>query len=444
MGSAVAGMSVEQPDVRYCMTEDGVRLAYYAIGEGPALVRASGFPSHLAGMWAMPGAEDGSRLTAQEHHVVSYDARGMGLSQRVLDFSLDTRVADLRAIVRHLGLERFALLGWGHSTPLAMAYAARYPAEVSHLVLSAPYADGPQLYETSTAFSAYAALESVTVAQWDFVVNTIAHGITGFSDAAAAKEMAALIQASISAEGYVAYRRDNRLTSVTGELSAITCPTLVVAARTMKSFRPNCRRRWRRALRTRGSSWMSPVDVGSISIHSRRMWCWTFCGRRGRYGRRGPRPHRRCHRAEERARGCSETAVILFTDIVDSTALTERLGDARFREVSRALDAGLRAAIREAGGVAVEGKLLGDGVLATFASAAQAIDGARRCLALSAASELGLHIGLHAGDVIREGGQCVRRGGEHRVADLRAVGAGGDPGVGRGAGDGAVVGGGGV
>ena len=98
----------------------------------------------------------------------------------------------------------------------------------------------------------------------------------------------------------------------------------------------------------------------------------------------------------------SGTAVILFTDIVSSTELTERMGDARFRDASRALDAGLRAAIRDAGGAAVDGKLLGDGVLATFGSAAQAIDGARRCLALSAASELGLHIGLHAGDVIRE------------------------------------------
>jgi len=78
------------------------------------------------------------------------------------------------------------------------------------------------------------------------------------------------------------------------------------------------------------------------------------------------------------------------------------MGDAAFRAASRALDAGLRAAIRDAGGAAVEGKLLGDGVLATFPSAAQAIDGARRCLALSAALELGLHIGLHAGDVIRE------------------------------------------
>jgi class 3 adenylate cyclase len=40
------------------------------------------------------------------------------------------------------------------------------------------------------------------------------------------------------------------------------------------------------------------------------------------------------------------TATILFTDIVDSTALTERLGDAAFREKARALDEGVRSAIR--------------------------------------------------------------------------------------------------
>jgi class 3 adenylate cyclase len=108
------------------------------------------------------------------------------------------------------------------------------------------------------------------------------------------------------------------------------------------------------------------------------------------------------------------SAVILFTDIVDSTALTERLGDARFREASRALDVGLRVAIRDAGGAAIDGKLLGDGVLATFPSAAQAIDAARRCLALSAASELGLHIGVHAGDVIREEGNVF--GGAVNIA----------------------------
>ena len=42
----------------------------------------------------------------------------------------------------------------------------------------------------------------------------------------------------------------------------------------------------------------------------------------------------------------SGTAIILFADIVDSTALTERLGDTAFREKARGLDAAMRGAIR--------------------------------------------------------------------------------------------------
>jgi class 3 adenylate cyclase len=102
-------------------------------------------------------------------------------------------------------------------------------------------------------------------------------------------------------------------------------------------------------------------------------------------------------------------AVILFTDIADSTALTERMGDAAFRAASRALDESVRAAMRECGGAPVEGKVLGDGVMGVFTSAAQAIDAARRCLALTGpsniqhpTSNIQIHIGLHAGDVIRE------------------------------------------
>jgi hypothetical protein len=64
---------------------------------------------------------------------------------------------------------------------------------------------------------------------------------------------------------------------------------------------------------------------------------------------------------------------ILFADIVDSTALTERLGDTAFRAKARELDEAMRAAIRDNGGTAVEGKTLGDGVLAVFTSAKQAI-----------------------------------------------------------------------
>ena len=57
----------------------------------------------------------------------------------------------------------------------------------------------------------------------------------------------------------------------------------------------------------------------------------------------------------------SGTAVILFADIADSTAITERLGDAAFRAKARDLDGTLRTVIRENSGTPIEGKLLGDG-----------------------------------------------------------------------------------
>jgi class 3 adenylate cyclase len=98
----------------------------------------------------------------------------------------------------------------------------------------------------------------------------------------------------------------------------------------------------------------------------------------------------------------SGTAIILFADIVDSTALTERLGDAAFRAKARDLDGTLRTTIREHSGTPIEGKLLGDGVLAVFTSARQAIEAALACGKGGNHAGLRLHLGLHAGDVIRE------------------------------------------
>ena len=98
----------------------------------------------------------------------------------------------------------------------------------------------------------------------------------------------------------------------------------------------------------------------------------------------------------------SGTAIILFADIADSTGLTERLGDDAFRAKARELDGALRAAIRERDGTPVEGKLLGDGVLAVFTSAREAIEAALACGDAGNHAGLPLHLGIHAGDVIRE------------------------------------------
>jgi class 3 adenylate cyclase len=98
-----------------------------------------------------------------------------------------------------------------------------------------------------------------------------------------------------------------------------------------------------------------------------------------------------------------DTVVILFADIVDSMPQTERLGDAGFRERARELDGLLRTHVREHRGATVDGKLVGDGILAIFPSARSAIACALQCGALSASVELELHLGIHAGDVIRDG-----------------------------------------
>jgi len=102
------------------------------------------------------------------------------------------------------------------------------------------------------------------------------------------------------------------------------------------------------------------------------------------------------------ARSASGMTAILFADIADSTALTERLGDAAFRAKARELDGALRSVIRDHGGTPIEGKLLGDGVLAVFGSARQAIEAALACGTAGDDAGLPLHLGLHAGDVIRE------------------------------------------
>jgi class 3 adenylate cyclase len=96
-------------------------------------------------------------------------------------------------------------------------------------------------------------------------------------------------------------------------------------------------------------------------------------------------------------------AVIVFTDLVDSTGLTERIGDLAYRTLADELIAELLAAIDACNGELIPGITLGDGVLALFNSARDAIAFGEH--AHPAAIRLGVQIrvGIHAGDVLRIG-----------------------------------------
>ncbi len=133
-------------EIRFCATPDGTRLAYALVGEGPPLLKAANWMTHLDYDWESPVWAHWLRGLARHRRLVRYDQRGCGLSDwDVADFSPDAWLADLEAVVDAAGLGRVALLGLSRGASTAIAYAARHPERVSHLVLFGASARGRML-----------------------------------------------------------------------------------------------------------------------------------------------------------------------------------------------------------------------------------------------------------------------------------------------------------
>ena len=129
--------------IRFTRAGDGVRVAYATHGQGPPLVKVAHWMTHLEYDWLSPVWSHWLTELGRRYWVVRYDARDTGLSDRdVADVSLDAWVADLEAVVDDVGLGRFPLFAMSSAGPVAIAYAARHPERVSHLVCVGTYAVG--------------------------------------------------------------------------------------------------------------------------------------------------------------------------------------------------------------------------------------------------------------------------------------------------------------
>src|SRR5690606_20889737 len=112
-------------------------------GSGPPFVKAANWLTNIEFDLESPVWHHLITDLAPDHEVIRYDERGTGLSDRdVEEFSTDAWVRDLEAVVDHLGLDRFPLLGISQGGGVAVAYAARHPERVSHLILQGAYARG--------------------------------------------------------------------------------------------------------------------------------------------------------------------------------------------------------------------------------------------------------------------------------------------------------------
>lgn len=139
-------MRPRKQTIRFCTSNDGTRIAYAESGEGPPLIKAANWLSHLEFDWDSPVWRHWLAELSRTHRLIRYDERGCGLSDwNVEDLSFEAWLLDLEVVVKATGFERFPLLGISQGASIAIAYAVEHPERVTHLVLHGGYARGRAL-----------------------------------------------------------------------------------------------------------------------------------------------------------------------------------------------------------------------------------------------------------------------------------------------------------
>jgi len=116
---------------------NGVHLHYAASGSGPLMIFLHGFPEFWYA-WKSQLSEFG-----QDHLAVAPDMRGYNLSDKpseVEQYDLWHLVEDVGGLARHLGYEKFCLVGHDWGGVVAWAFAIAHPERVEKLVIiNAPH-----------------------------------------------------------------------------------------------------------------------------------------------------------------------------------------------------------------------------------------------------------------------------------------------------------------
>jgi class 3 adenylate cyclase len=407
-----------EPRIQYARTTDGVSIAFYTVGEGAPVVQMPPLPdSHIQLEWQFPEHRYWYERLAEKRKLVRYDNRGAGLSDReVTDFSLDAHVLDLEAVADRLSLDNFALLAGLHAGPVAIAYAARHPERVSHLMLWCSYARASEFLRLSPRLQA---TRSLIEQDWELYTETASHVIYGWSAGEEARRFAEFLRECHTQEAYRSALNALREFDVAALLPQVRTPTLVLhrrqtpfpdvrLARDLASQIPDARLAVLEG--TAIVPWQGDTEAVLVAINE-------FLGE-----------------GEEVAAAPTTLAkedihTILFTDVEGSTALTQRLGDAKAREVMREHERMVREALKAHGGSEV--KTMGDGFMASFSSATKALECAiamQRAFAEhneSAAEPIRVRIGLNAGEPIAEDDDLFGTA-VNRAARITATAKGGE------------------
>ncbi len=154
--------------MRYLKTRDGVRLAWAAFGQGPALVKSATWLSHLTYDLESPLWRHWIEFLSQHYRLIRYDERGSGMSDwEVADLSQARWVEDLEDVIEASEPgEQFVLLGMSQGTAAAITYAVRHPERITHLILYGGYSKGWSHYPESDGYRRYRAIVDLARLGW--------------------------------------------------------------------------------------------------------------------------------------------------------------------------------------------------------------------------------------------------------------------------------------
>ena len=370
---------------------DGAALAYQVVGSGQVdLVCAWDMPQHLDLLWTDPDIhhlyERGSRYARTAY----LQPRGFGLSDRIPYVpTLEQQAEDILAVMDAVGMRRATLVGALGTSAVVALVAANAPERVSGLVLVNPLmrgsSDGAQARGwTDAELTAYVEGYRHVFEHWG------SGGVIDMWDTAQAtprnrRLMALLERSSATPSAAMAYFQWALELDVEDVLPSIHVPTKVIKIPTNPM--PEAVVRRVADLIPDAAFHLLPRTPTGSSIGT----AWLPVADHIEEVATG-RPH---PVEADRFLG-----TVLFTDVVASTELLARIGDAEYRDIRSAHERAVELAVESRGGRLLT--VTGDGTLSVFDGPTQAV----RCAQVICreAEDLGIAVraGIHTGELERD------------------------------------------
>ena len=387
---------MKPPEVSYARSGD-VAIAYQVVGQGPTdIVFVRGIAGDLLSTWEQPLLARHVEGLAEFGRVLMLDKRGTGLSDRVREVqSLDTAMDDVRAVMDAVGSDEAVLWSGSTSTGLSVLFAATYPDRCLGLVLIDPRIKGTRApdYPWAPTPEEWRRRLAEVRAGWGerAYLERLAHEWAPevAEDEAFRDWFVWHMRRSLSpGAALTAFRAEMEL-DVTDVLAAVRVPTLIFPRPVLPGPA------YYAAERIRGAEIQElPAFQGVYTWVEDEANAATMAA---------------TARFLSRLRGPSATervlATIMFTDIVGSTELAARLGDAPWRELLERHHAIVRRELARFHGRELD--TAGDGFFVAFDGPARAVQAAAAIR--GPLREIGLHVraGLHTGECEVSDGKVV-------------------------------------